>query len=650
MNKKSKQTNQLEQLKDFTLVVADTGDIESIAKYQPQDATTNPSLLYKAALMPQYADLVDNAIESGKKLSNVSEEERLGHIVDQMYVNFGVKILNIVPGLISTEVDARLSFNTEKTIERAHRIIKMYKEAGIPKERVLIKIASTWEGIQAARVLEKEGITCNMTLLFNFAQAVACAEADATLISPFVGRILDWYKAKTGKQEYEASEDPGVESVSKIYNYYKKFGYKTIVMGASFRNIGEILELAGCDRLTISPTLLEKLQNETGPIERRLDPTTATAAYSGDKVSFDEKSFRYAMNDDEMATEKLAHGIRNFSADIVKLESILKRKLSDAPCRNQLEQLKTFTTVVADTGDIETIAEFKPQDATTNPSLLFKAAQMEQYQHLVDDALEYGKNIESSMKLEHIIDRLSVNFGVEILKIVPGYVSTEVDARLSFDTEKTIERAHRIIDMYRQKGVSKDNILIKIASTWEGIEACRQLEKEGIHCNMTLLFGFAQAVACAEAGATLISPFVGRILDWYKASTGIKQYASAEDPGVQSVSSIYNYYKKFDHKTIVMGASFRNTGEIIELAGCDRLTISPALLKELSKSFDPIERKLDESTAANMYPGARVEMNQDIFRFMMNEDAMATEKLAHGIRGFSSDLEKLEVILSKKMF
>ncbi|TMW63383.1 hypothetical protein Poli38472_002324 [Pythium oligandrum] len=328
--KKLKESSQLDQLKEFTTVVADTGDIASIAKYKPQDATTNPSLLFKAATMEQYKHLVDDAVQYGKALdASLSEEDRLAHIIDKLSVNFGLEILKIVPGYVSTEVDARLSFDTEATIERAHRIIKLYEDAGISKDRILIKIASTWEGIQACKHLQQEGISCNMTLLFGFAQAVACAEANATLISPFVGRILDWYKAKTGKAGYESHEDPGVLSVTKIYQYYKKYGHKTIVMGASFRNTGEITELAGCDRLTISPNLLDELSESTTPVIRKLDPESAAMNYVGDSVSFDEKSFRLSLNEDAMATEKLAEGIRGFSADIVKLEEILKAKLSN---------------------------------------------------------------------------------------------------------------------------------------------------------------------------------------------------------------------------------------------------------------------------------------------------------------------------------
>ncbi|GAB9463108.1 Transaldolase [Globisporangium polare] len=328
--KKLKEATQLDQLKEFTTVVADTGDFDSIAKYKPQDATTNPSLLFKAAGMEQYARLVDDAIAYGKALEgDVSESDRLGYIIDKLSVNFGIEILKIVPGYVSTEVDARLSFDKEATIDRAHRIIDMYQKAGIGKERILVKIASTWEGIQACKELQKEGISCNMTLLFGFAQAVGCAEASATLISPFVGRILDWHKAKTGKSSYESHEDPGVISVSKIYQYYKKYGYQTIVMGASFRNVGEITELAGCDRLTISPNLLDDLSKSTEPIARKLDEESAAKKYTGPKVSLSEKEFRLSLNEDAMATEKLAEGIRGFSADIVKLEEILKGKLKN---------------------------------------------------------------------------------------------------------------------------------------------------------------------------------------------------------------------------------------------------------------------------------------------------------------------------------
>jgi len=279
--------------------------------------------------MPQYSSVVDAAVAYGKGLEGVTESERLGHVIDRLSVEFGTEILKIVPGYVSTEVDARLSYDTKSTVERAHRIIKMYEAAGISKDRILIKIASTWEGIEACRILQAEGISCNMTLLFSFAQAVACAEAGATLISPFVGRILDWYKASTGKDSYPSNEDPGVLSVTKIYNYYKKFGYNTIVMGSSFRNTGEICELAGCDRLTIAPALLEKLSNSNETVSLKLSPETGAQNYQGPKVSFDEKSFRFELNEDAMATEKLAHGVRGFSADIEKLEVILKEKLAN---------------------------------------------------------------------------------------------------------------------------------------------------------------------------------------------------------------------------------------------------------------------------------------------------------------------------------
>jgi transaldolase len=310
----------------------------------------------------------------------------------------------------------------------------------------------------------------------------------------------------------------------------------------------------------------------------------------------------------------------------------------------QLDQLKAFTTVVADTGDFVSMKEFAPQDATTNPSLILKAAAMPDYAHLVDKAIA---DAGSSASVSQIIDRLLVVFGLEILKIVPGRVSSEVDARLSFDTAATIAKAHDVIALYEKAGIKRDRILIKIASTWEGIKAAEQLQKERINCNLTLLFSFAQAVACAEAGIKLISPFVGRILDWHKKNTG-KDFVGAADPGVISVSQIYTYYKKFGYKTEVMGASFRNKGEILELAGCDLLTIAPALLAELKASSDPVVRKLDPSKSA----GAdlkKVSIDEKSFRFALNEDAMATEKTAEGIRLFSADIVKLEqLILSKK--
>lgn len=310
---------------------------------------------------------------------------------------------------------------------------------------------------------------------------------------------------------------------------------------------------------------------------------------------------------------------------------------------SQFEKLKEFTTIVADTGDIDAIAKFKPQDATTNPSLIYKAAVMPEYAKLVDYTVKSGKDVAD------VMDKLAVNIGVEITKIVPGYVSTEVDARLSFDKEGSIAKARRIIDLYKEAGVDKSRILIKLASTWEGIEAAKVLEKEdGITCNLTLLFSEAQAVACAEAGVTLISPFVGRIMDWYKKSEGVDGYKPQEDPGVISVTSIFNYYKKYDYKTIVMGASFRNTEEIIELAGCDRLTISPGLLEKLSTSTDAFEKKLD-AEKSKLMDIEKIEMSEKIFRWMMNEDAMATEKLAEGIRNFTKDIVKLEEMIKSKM-
>ncbi|KAI8072739.1 transaldolase [Gongronella butleri] len=315
----------LDQIKQYTTIVADTGDFESIAQYKPQDATTNPSLILAATQKPQYAALIDDAIAYAKQTGG-SPAAQVEAATDKLLVNFGKEILKIVPGRVSTEVDARLSFDKDATIAKALSLIKLYESEGVKKERVLIKIASTWEGIQAAHVLEKDhGISCNLTLLFGFPQAVACAEAGVTLISPFVGRILDWYKNSTG-QTYTATSDPGVISVTRIYNYYKQFGYKTIVMGASFRNTGEIEQLAGCDFLTISPALLGELQKDTKTIERKLTPDTAGTEQ---KVEFfnNEKAFRWEMNQDPMATEKLSEGIRNFAKDGVKLEDALKQKL-----------------------------------------------------------------------------------------------------------------------------------------------------------------------------------------------------------------------------------------------------------------------------------------------------------------------------------
>ena len=316
---------------------------------------------------------------------------------------------------------------------------------------------------------------------------------------------------------------------------------------------------------------------------------------------------------------------------------------------NQLDQLKRFTKVVADTGDFATLKEFAPQDATTNPSLIFKAAQMPEYKQIVEKAIEEGRKTGQTGRalIEQIMDRLLVLFGVEILKIVPGRVSTETDAELSFDTDGLIKKAKTFLSLYQQHGIGKERILIKLASTWEGIKAAEVLQKEGINCNMTLLFSLAQAVAAAEAKARLISPFVGRILDWHKKSTG-KDYAPAEDPGVLSVKEIYVYYKKFGHDTEVMGASFRNKGEILELAGCDLLTISPQLLAELKNSFDPVERKL-KPELARQSSIERLEINEKRFRWLMNENAMATEKLSEGIRIFNADAKKLEQYIAQKL-
>ena len=317
--------------------------------------------------------------------------------------------------------------------------------------------------------------------------------------------------------------------------------------------------------------------------------------------------------------------------------------------KDKLTQLKEMTVVVADTGDIDSIRQYQPEDATTNPSLIFAAAQMEQYSHLVDEAVNFGSQSKSTGQelLDTILDRLAINFGKEILKIVPGRISTEVDARLSFDKENTIQRARKLIEMYGQAGIERNRILIKIASTWEGIKAAEILEQEGINCNLTLLFGFSQAVACAEAKVFLISPFVGRILDWYKKNEG-KEFPAEEDPGVLSVTNIYRYYKKFDYQTIIMGASFRNKGEIEQLAGCDRLTIGPNFLDELSKDHTPLAQKLysDMSQSDEI---DQLHLDEKTFRFMLNEDPMATEKLAEGIRNFSNDLIKLENFIKKRI-
>jgi len=316
--------NQLDQLKRFTKVVADTGDFGTLREYAPQDATTNPSLILKAAQMPEYKHLVEKAVADVKKM-NVSREATAGKIVDHLLILFGLEILKIIPGRVSTETDAVLSFDADALVDKAHQFISMYEQNGIGRERILIKIASTWEGIRAAEVLQKEGINCNLTLLFSLAQAIACAEARVKLISPFVGRILDWYKKSTGK-DYAAAEDPGVQSVRAIYAYYKKFGYTTEVMGASFRNAGEILELAGCDLLTISPQLLGELKASTSPVQRKLSPEIAKES-KFERISLDERKFRWMLNEDAMATEKTAEGIRNFHADAVKLEKFVLERI-----------------------------------------------------------------------------------------------------------------------------------------------------------------------------------------------------------------------------------------------------------------------------------------------------------------------------------
>jgi transaldolase len=312
---------------------------------------------------------------------------------------------------------------------------------------------------------------------------------------------------------------------------------------------------------------------------------------------------------------------------------------------NKLDQLKAMTLVVADTGDLNAIKSFLPEDATTNPSLVLKAAQLEDYQHLIGEAKSWaqaqGGNEQQIM--DNTCDYLAVAIGKEVLSAIPGRISTEVDSRLSFDTAATVARAKRIIDLYAQQGVSKDRVLIKIASTWEGIQAGKQLESEGINCNLTLLFSFAQAVACAQAGVYLISPFVGRILDWYKKANNVDSYPAAEDPGVLSVSRIYSYYKLYGYNTIVMGASFRNTGEIEQLAGCDRLTISPDLMEQLAADTGNLPKMLDADNV--VCEEAKLDLNEAAFRWLHNEDAMATEKLAEGIRNFTRDQEKLEALL-----
>jgi transaldolase len=314
---------QLAQLKKFTAVVADSGDFATLKQFAPQDATTNPSLILKAAQMPAYKFLVDKAVADNK--SKAGGRELLDRVLDDLLILFGTEILKIVPGRVSTETDANLSFDTDALVAKGRRFIALYEKQGIARERVLIKIASTWEGIRAAEILQRDGINCNLTLLFSLAQAVACAEAKAKLISPFVGRIMDWYKAKE-KRDFAPAEDPGVISVKEIYAYYKKFGYATEVMGASFRNAGEITELAGCDLLTISPSLLGELQQSTAPLERKLSPETARQSKI-EKLLLDEKKFRWLFNENAMATEKTAEGIRQFNADAMKLEQFIAPRL-----------------------------------------------------------------------------------------------------------------------------------------------------------------------------------------------------------------------------------------------------------------------------------------------------------------------------------
>jgi transaldolase len=312
-------TSQLDGLKQHSVIVADTGDIDAIAQWRPQDATTNPSLIFKAAQDARYRPIIDEAIAAA---ADVPAETRLGEIVDHLFIGFGKRILELIPGRVSTEVDARLSFDTAATETKARRLIALYEAAGVSRDRVLIKIASTWEGIRAAERLERDGIHCNLTLLFSFAQAVACAEAGVTLISPFVGRIYDWHKKSRGADDIPRADDPGVASVTRIYNYYKKFGYETQVMGASFRKTTQILDLAGCDLLTISPDLLAKLASTAGEVPRRLTPESA-AASDASHVALDEEAFRWMHNDDAMATDKLAEGIRLFDADANKLKSAI---------------------------------------------------------------------------------------------------------------------------------------------------------------------------------------------------------------------------------------------------------------------------------------------------------------------------------------
>lgn len=317
----------LSQLKQYSIIVADTGDFESIRKYQPRDATTNPTLLQKAAEMPEYSDLVQRVLREVKGTAH-PVSQHVQSALDRLAIAFGAEILKIVPNRVSTEVDARLSFDRDGSVRKAKEIIGMYESQGVARERILVKLASTWEGISAAKELKSAGINCNLTLLFSFAQAVACAEAGVKLISPFVGRILDWHKKNTGRDQYSAPEDPGVISVTQIYNYYKKHGYETEVMGASFRNVGEILELAGCDLLTISPALLEELAKTPGTVTRKLTPEQARESTTA-KMTLSESAFRWMLNEDQMATEKLSDGIRSFAADAVKLEKFVAKKLAE---------------------------------------------------------------------------------------------------------------------------------------------------------------------------------------------------------------------------------------------------------------------------------------------------------------------------------
>jgi transaldolase len=321
----------LEQLREMTVVVADTGEIDAIRTYEPQDATTNPSLLLKAAQMEAYDDIVTSALErAAEEAGDDADDAEIASLaIDRLYVAFGLEILDIIPGRVSTEVDARLSFETGETVEKARHLIELYEEAGVDRERILIKIASTWEGVRAAEILESEGIHCNMTLMFGLHQAVACAEADVTLISPFVGRIYDWYRRETGRDTYPPEEDPGVQSVTEIFNYYKHFGYDTEIMGASFRHLGQITELAGCDLLTIAPKFLEELRETEGDLERKLDPEAA-AALELERIEIDEETFGRMHREDRMAYEKLEEGIRRFSEDSIELEKYLVARLESS--------------------------------------------------------------------------------------------------------------------------------------------------------------------------------------------------------------------------------------------------------------------------------------------------------------------------------